>query len=112
MQRRHRGGRARAGRRAAAAGRIRVFASAQRSGKPTGLNTLGPAAHGELLLLNDVRQPLSPNAIRALATALQDPTVGCATGNLVLIGNAGSGVYWRYENWIRRQESAFRAWWA
>ncbi|HSS39705.1 MAG TPA: glycosyltransferase, partial [Polyangia bacterium] len=92
----------------AAAGRIRVFASAQRSGKPTGLNTLAPAARGELLLLNDVRQPLSPNAIRALATALQDPTVGCATGNLVLIGNAGSGVYWRYENWIRRQESAFR----
>ena len=85
-----------------------MFASAQRSGKPTGLNTLGPAANGELLLLNDVRQPLSPNAIRALATALQDPTVGCATGNLVLIGSAGSGVYWRYENWIRRQESAFR----
>ncbi len=92
----------------AAAGRIRVFASAQRSGKPTGLNTLAPAAKGELLLLNDVRQPLSPNAIRALATALQDPAVGCATGNLVLVGNAGSGVYWRYENWIRRQESAFR----
>ena len=92
----------------AAAGRIRVVASAQRSGKPTGLNTLGPAATGELLLLNDVRQPLSPNAIRALATALQDPSVGCATGNLVLTGSAGSGVYWRYENWIRRQESAFR----
>ncbi|HVY36606.1 MAG TPA: glycosyltransferase [Polyangia bacterium] len=92
----------------AAAGRIRVFASAQRSGKPTGLNTLAPAATGELLLLNDVRQPLSPNAIRSLATALQDPTVGCATGNLVLVGSAGSGVYWRYENWIRRQESAFR----
>ncbi|HVT06616.1 MAG TPA: glycosyltransferase [Polyangia bacterium] len=92
----------------AAAGRIRVYASAQRSGKPTGLNTLAPAATGELLLLNDVRQPLSPNAIRALATALQDPTVGCATGNLVLVGSAGSGVYWRYENWIRRQESAFR----
>ena len=34
--------------------------------------------------------------------------VGCATGNLVLAGPAGSGVYWRYENWIRAQESAFR----
>ncbi|MES1157818.1 MAG: glycosyltransferase [Haliangium ochraceum] len=92
----------------AAGGRIRVFASAERSGKPTGLNTLAPAEKGELLLLNDVRQPLSPNAIRALATALQDPAVGCATGNLVLTGGAGSGVYWRYENWLRRQESAFR----
>jgi cellulose synthase/poly-beta-1,6-N-acetylglucosamine synthase-like glycosyltransferase len=65
-------------------------------------------ARGDLLLLNDVRQPLSPNAVRALAGALADPDVGCATGNLILQGPAGSGVYWRYENWIRRQESRFR----
>jgi len=92
----------------AAGGRIRVVANERRLGKPTGLNTLGPLATGELLLLNDVRQPLSPNAVRALATALMDPGVGCATGNLVLAGAAGSGVYWRYENWMRRQESSFR----
>jgi len=92
----------------AAGGRIRVVVNERRLGKPTGLNTLGPLATGELLLLNDVRQPLSPNAVRALATALSDPSVGCATGNLVLAGAAGSGVYWRYENWMRRQESSFR----
>lgn len=91
-----------------AAGRIRVFAEAGRYGKPRGLNTLIPAAQGELLLLNDLRQPLSRNAVRALAAALQDPSVGCATGNLLLAGGAGSGVYWRYENWIRLQESRFR----
>ncbi len=60
------------------------------------------------MLMNDVRQPLSPNAVRALAAVLADPAVGIATGNLVLSGGAGSGVYWRYENWIRRQESRFR----
>jgi cellulose synthase/poly-beta-1,6-N-acetylglucosamine synthase-like glycosyltransferase len=89
-------------------GRVRVFSDPRRLGKPTGLNTLGPAARGELLLLNDVRQPLSPNAVSALARALEDPTVGCATGNLVLKGGAGSGVYWRYEHWIRSRESRFR----
>lgn len=92
----------------AAGGRIRVLPAARRQGKPTGLNALGPAARGDLLLLNDVRQPLSPNAIRALVAAMSDPAVGCATGNLILAGGAGSGVYWRYENWIRRQESRFR----
>jgi cellulose synthase/poly-beta-1,6-N-acetylglucosamine synthase-like glycosyltransferase len=91
-----------------AQGRIRVIANPQRQGKPTGLNTLRGEGTGELMLLNDIRQPLAPTAIKALATALQDPAVGCATGNLVLAGSAGSGVYWRYENWIRRQESAFR----
>ena len=46
-----------------ARGRIKVIVESRRLGKPTGLNTLGPAATGELLLLNDVRQPLSPNAV-------------------------------------------------
>ncbi len=91
-----------------AGGRIRVFPVAARRGKPTALNTLGPVATGELLLLNDVRQPLSQGALRALAQAMRDDAVGCATGNLILAGPAGSGVYWRYENWMRAQESAFR----
>jgi biofilm PGA synthesis N-glycosyltransferase PgaC len=91
-----------------AGGRVRVFSSPTRRGKPAALNTLVPEARGELLLLNDVRQPLSRNAAAALAAALADPGVGCATGTLVLAGGAGSGVYWRYENWIRRQESRFR----
>ncbi len=93
---------------AEARGRVRLFPSADRRGKPTALNTVVPAATGELLLLNDIRQPLTPGALRALVRPLRDPSVGCATGNLVLTGGAGSGVYWRYENWIRAQESAFR----
>jgi biofilm PGA synthesis N-glycosyltransferase PgaC len=90
------------------AGRIRVLVAPRRSGKPTALNEMAREATGEMLLLNDVRQPLSRTAIRALARALADPSVGVATGNLVLAGGAGSGVYWRYENWIRAQESRFR----
>jgi poly-beta-1,6-N-acetyl-D-glucosamine synthase len=91
-----------------AAGRVRVFASTSRRGKPAALNALVPEARGALLLLNDVRQPLSRNAAATLAAALRDPRVGCATGTLVMEGGAGSGVYWRYEHWIRRQESRFR----
>jgi len=90
-----------------AAGRVRVSASARR-GKPAALNALREVATGELLLLTDVRQPISPGSARALARALEDPTVGCATGTLELEGEAGSGVYWRYERWIRAQESRFR----
>jgi cellulose synthase/poly-beta-1,6-N-acetylglucosamine synthase-like glycosyltransferase len=92
----------------AAGARIRVFASPVRKGKPAALNALGAEARGELLLLNDVRQPFSSNAVRALVRALDDEGVGCAAGTLVLRGEAASGVYWRYENWIRRRESCFR----
>jgi biofilm PGA synthesis N-glycosyltransferase PgaC len=92
----------------AAGGRIHVIPVAERRGKPTGLNTLRAFAQGDLILLNDVRQPLERGAIRALADAMSDPAVGCATGNLIVEGKAGSGIYWRYENWIRHQESRFR----
>jgi len=89
-------------------GRIRVIAVAERLGKPSGINAVAAAATGELLLLNDARQPLSPGAVRALARTLADPGIGCATGELMLEGGAGAGVYWRYERWIRGQESRFR----
>jgi biofilm PGA synthesis N-glycosyltransferase PgaC len=89
-------------------GRIRVLVEPRRLGKPTAINAVRGAASGALILLNDVRQPLSPNTIRALAAPLADASVGCTTGNLVLSGGRGSGVYWRYEKWIRRQESRFR----
>lgn len=93
----------------AARGGVRVnVLVGHRKGKPTALNTMSAAATGDLILLNDVRQPLAPISARALARALDDPGVGCATGNLVLEGDAGSGVYWRYENWIRKQESRYR----
>ena len=92
----------------AAADRVRVLAADERLGKPSGLNVLKAHARGDLLLLNDVRQPLAPNAVSALAAAMADSSVGCATGNLVVRGDAESGLYWRYENWIRQQESAFR----
>lgn len=89
-------------------GRLRVFADLDRRGKAVAINRLAAEAQGELLLFNDVRQPLSVNAARELAAALSDARVGCATGRLVLEGRAASGAYWRYENWIRTQESRFR----
>lgn len=89
--------------------RIRLVRGPRRAGKPTALNTLKPLTRGELLLLTDARQPLDRGAVSALVLAMSDPNVGCATGNLLLRGAAGSGVYWRYENWIRVQESRFRS---
>lgn len=89
--------------------RVRLIRGAGRSGKPTGLNRMREEARGEVLLITDSRQPLAPGAARALMEMLADPEVGCVTGNLVLEGKAASGVYWRYENWIRRQEARYRS---
>jgi biofilm PGA synthesis N-glycosyltransferase PgaC len=89
--------------------RVRLLRGEVRRGKPTGLNRIREKAGGEALVITDARQPVDQGALRALLRLLASPRVGCVTGNLVLEGAAGSGTYWRYENWIRKQESRFRS---
>jgi len=89
--------------------RVQLIAGHPRQGKPTALNAMAERARGEVLLLTDARQPVERGALRAMLALLADPSVGCVTGNLRLEGSAGSGVYWRYENWIRRSEARFRS---
>jgi cellulose synthase/poly-beta-1,6-N-acetylglucosamine synthase-like glycosyltransferase len=90
-------------------GRVRLLRAEQRSGKPTALNRMREAAAGEILVLTDIRQPLSENAVRLLVERLADPRVGCASGHLILRGATGAGFYWHYENAIRMSEARFRS---
>ncbi|HEX7669333.1 MAG TPA: glycosyltransferase family 2 protein, partial [Polyangiaceae bacterium] len=85
--------------------RVKLLSSAERLGKPTALNRLRELATGEVLLLCDVRQSMSPNALRALLHPLADPSVGCVSGSLVLAGHTGASIYWRYERAIRGCEA-------
>jgi biofilm PGA synthesis N-glycosyltransferase PgaC len=85
--------------------RVRVFANPERLGKPSGLNRLRAEATGDVLLMTDVRQALSPRALRALLEPLSDPGIGCVSGSLVLAGSTGAGAYWLYEKFIRGSEA-------
>jgi poly-beta-1,6-N-acetyl-D-glucosamine synthase len=83
-------------------------------GKPTALNAGVAAATGEIILFADARQRFSGDALMELVANFADPQVGAATGELMLdaeedsgqstIGE-GVGLYWRYEKWLRRNES-------
>lgn len=88
--------------------RVKLLVGATRAGKPTALNHMRRHASGEVLVMTDVRQPLSPRSFRALVSALGDERVGCVSGSLVLEGATGAGFYWTYENWIRHLEARFR----
>ncbi|HKY39150.1 MAG TPA: glycosyltransferase family 2 protein [Polyangiaceae bacterium] len=90
---------------AASEPRLRLLTSAERLGKPAGLNRLRAEASGEVLLMTDVRQTLAPQSLRALLAPLADPEIGCVSGNLVLTGSTGAGAYWRYEQAIRCAEA-------
>jgi cellulose synthase/poly-beta-1,6-N-acetylglucosamine synthase-like glycosyltransferase len=87
-------------------------------GKPLALNAGVAAATGEILVFADARQRFSRPALHALVSNFADPSVGGVTGELILdcesgggdstIGD-GVGAYWKYEKWLRRQESLVRS---
>jgi cellulose synthase/poly-beta-1,6-N-acetylglucosamine synthase-like glycosyltransferase len=67
------------------------------------------AAHGEVIAFSDANALLAPDALTELARAFSDPRVAYACGRVEFVNDAGTnqeGLYWRYELWLRAQESA------
>ncbi len=87
--------------RAAQDPRIRLLRTGRRSGKPTALNLARPAVATEIAIYMDVRQGLTPDALRELVAHLQDPAVGVVSGDLRVAGDS----YWQYERFLRQRES-------
>jgi cellulose synthase/poly-beta-1,6-N-acetylglucosamine synthase-like glycosyltransferase len=92
--------------------RVRTLMKPSSQGKAAGLNDAIQVAKGEILLFTDARQQIEPAALRMLIENFSDPTVGAASGELMLgdplTGETGKGMglYWRIEKKIRELESA------
>ena len=85
-----------------------------RQGKAAALNAGVEAARGEILVFTDANVDLRPDALRVLAGSFADPHVGGVAGRKVYVVRDGSdttevgeNLYWRYEQWQKRQESTF-----
>jgi cellulose synthase/poly-beta-1,6-N-acetylglucosamine synthase-like glycosyltransferase len=80
-------------------------------GKSAVLTAAMPEVRGEIVAFTDANSRFEPEALRALVAPFQDSTVGCVVGELTYINtdnprvNRGEGLYWRYENAIKRLES-------
>jgi len=82
----------------------------QSLGKCGALNEGVKNATGEIILFMDARQPISENSVKKLVPFLSDPQIGAVSGELILSENdtlesGNFGLYWRYEKWIRDNES-------
>ena len=93
----------------ASAGELELL-SIPGSGKAAALNTGMERARGEILFFTDVRQALAPDSLRNLVACFADPTVGAASGELVIRDGEtheelSVGLYWKYEKWLRKCES-------
>lgn len=84
------------------------------AGKAVALNAGVAQTTAEVIVFMDVRQEIARDAIRQLVRNFADSKVGCVSGELTLrqlgldTGRAAvSGLYWRYERWIRKCEAVF-----
>jgi biofilm PGA synthesis N-glycosyltransferase PgaC len=89
---------------------VHVIALEENGGKAVALSHALAEAQGEIVVFADARQRWADDALVRLLENFADPQVGAVSGDLVLEEApgvmAGVGLYWRYEKWLRRAESA------
>jgi cellulose synthase/poly-beta-1,6-N-acetylglucosamine synthase-like glycosyltransferase len=83
----------------------------QSNGKAYALNEAVRHATGEILVFQDARQVVEPDAMTELISCLADPDVGAVSGELLLESaqdgaSDGLGIYWKIEKAVRKLESA------
>jgi poly-beta-1,6-N-acetyl-D-glucosamine synthase len=82
----------------------------QPQGKAAALNEAVRHASGELLFFQDARQQVDSDALRELTGCFADPSVGAASGELLLESATGAphslGLYWTIEKAVRKLEAS------
>jgi hypothetical protein len=81
---------------------------APRGGKVAAQNLAVRETRSEIVAFSDANATWAPDALRRLVRSFADPDVAYVCGRLVLQDAEGTnreGAYWRFETWLREQES-------
>ena len=95
--------------------RIRPFLFSDREGKSSVLNKLIPEVEGSIVILSDANSMYHPESIKRLVSYFADPSIGGVCGRLDLVnvsgnpGGKGEGLYWQFENSIKKAESSLHS---
>ncbi len=89
---------------------VALIAMPENIGKSAMLSRVVPQLCGEIVVFTDASSELEPSALRKLVAVFADSRVGCASGLYRLkpaddLRGEGEGLYWRYETFIKQQES-------
>jgi cellulose synthase/poly-beta-1,6-N-acetylglucosamine synthase-like glycosyltransferase len=87
--------------------RVRLV-RAPRAGKVAAQNLAVRETDAEIVAFSDANATWAPDALRKLVRSFADPEVAYVFGRLNLLDAEGGnreGLYWRYETWLRAQES-------
>ena len=89
---------------------VRLLSLREHVGKSAMLARVVPLLRSQIVVFSDVSSELEPDALREVMRQFADPQVGCVSG-LYRLKHAtdlrahGEGLYWRYETFLKRQES-------
>ena len=86
---------------------VRLLAC-ERGGKVAAQHHAVRETSGDVVAFSDANSTWAPDVLRLLTASLADPEVGYVCGRLELRDATGAnkeGLYWRYELWLRQQES-------
>lgn len=87
-----------------------LFRQEPRAGKSAGLTRFVPQTRGEVIVFSDANSMYQPDALRQLVRHFGDEAVGYVVGQQRYESgtaevSVAESLYWRFETWIKRQES-------
>ena len=89
---------------------VELLYEAPRRGKMAAINRAIPFVRGEIIVFSDANNRYDANVIRELVAPFADADVGAVSGAKVIEKGDGAlgeseGLYWRYESFVKKQES-------
>jgi cellulose synthase/poly-beta-1,6-N-acetylglucosamine synthase-like glycosyltransferase len=89
---------------------VRLLHQPERRGKMAAINRALPSARGEIIVFSDANNLYRTDTVRNLVEPFSDPAIGGVSGSKRIEPGSGSlgaseGLYWKYESFIKKQES-------
>lgn len=91
---------------------VKVVYSPERRGKTAALKHGIKEVDTEIVIMTDANTMINAGAIREIARLMQDPKVGCVSGEKKVMAKnegdeaaQGEGLYWKYESTLKRLDS-------
>ena len=88
---------------------VKVIYFPERRGKAAALKHGIKEIDTEIVMMTDANTMLNPEAVREVARLMQDPKVGCVSGEKKVMARSdsdeaaqGEGLYWKYESTLKR----------
>lgn len=91
---------------------VKIVFSPERRGKSAALKHGIKEVSTEIVMMTDANTMLNPGAVREIVRLMQDPKVGCVSGEKKVMAKSdsdeaaqGEGLYWKYESALKRLDS-------